>query len=95
MTDMADRQTIGKGGWPGDRAADPAGLLDDVERLLIGVGLLRVVEGWWWLSPVTGRWEAPPNSASAPPRMPVPTRAVPVESMLYDTNDESAEEGED
>lgn len=66
LTELAGRQTTGRGGWPAERAADPEGLLTDAERLLRGAGLLRVRAGWWWLSPVTGRWEAPPNAAFAP-----------------------------
>lgn len=65
LAELAGSRTTGTGGWPADRAADPDGLLADVERLLRGVGLLRVRDGWWWLSPVTGRWEAPPNAALA------------------------------
>lgn len=66
LTELAERQTTGRGGWPAERAADPDGLLDDAEQLLRGAGLLRVHDGWWWLSPATGRWEAPPNAAFAP-----------------------------
>lgn len=66
LTDLASRQTTGRGGWPADRAADPSGLLADAEALLRAAGLLRMLDGWWWLSPATGRWEAPPNSAFAP-----------------------------
>lgn len=66
LSELAARQTTGRGGWPAERAADPSGLLADAEALLRGVGLLRVTDGWWWLSPATGRWEAPPNSAFAP-----------------------------
>jgi len=79
LTALADRQSTGKGGWPAERPADPAGLLADVERLLVGVGLLRRIEDWWWLSPVMGRWEAPPNTAFAPTAMPPATRSKPVE----------------
>jgi uncharacterized protein (TIGR02678 family) len=61
LTNLAQRQTTGKGGWPADRAADPQGLLDEAERLLIGAGLLRIVEGYWWLSPALGRWEEAPT----------------------------------
>jgi Protein of unknown function (DUF2398) len=68
ITDLAERQGTGRGGWPAERVADPGRLLDDVERLLLGVGLLRIIDGGWWLSPVAGRWEAPPNAAfRAPP----------------------------
>jgi uncharacterized protein (TIGR02678 family) len=59
LTEIAARQTLGRGGWGAERAADPVGLLHDAERLLIGAGLLRPADDWWWLSPVLGRWEAP------------------------------------
>lgn len=77
LTELASRQTTGRGGWPADRAADPGRLLADAEDLLLGAGLLRVRDGWWWLSPVTGRWEAPSNAAFLPspvvPTTPTPT----------------------
>ncbi|MEA4945710.1 MAG: DUF2398 family protein [Propionicimonas sp.] len=76
LSELASRQTTGRGGWPAERAADPPGLLADAEALLRGVGLLRVRDGWWWLSPATGRWEAPPNSAFAP-TAPEPRAAAP------------------
>lgn len=66
LTELASQQTVGRGGWPPERAADPTGLLADVENLLSGVGLLRSADEWWWLSPVLGRWEAPPNQAIRP-----------------------------
>jgi hypothetical protein len=70
LTRLAERQTTGKGGWPAERAADPAGLLDDVEQLLRGVGLLRISEDSWWLSPVLGRWESPPAMPASAPGLP-------------------------
>lgn len=79
LSDLASRQTTGRGGWPAERAADPAGLLNDAERLLVGAGLLRVTDGWWWLSPATGRWEPPPNSAFAPRPVPAPRPDAPVD----------------
>jgi len=74
LTDLAAEHATGSGGWPAERVADPPGLLMDVERLLTGAGLLRLVDSWWWLSPVTGRWEAPPNTAfvSSPEAAPAP-----------------------
>jgi len=59
---LADKQSVGKGGWPADRVENPEGLLADVEQLLTGVGLLRISADWWWLSPVMGRWERPAGS---------------------------------
>ena len=72
LSDLASRQTTGRGGWPAERAADPAGLLKDAEGLLISTGLLRMDIGWWWLSPAMGRWEAPPNSAFSGGLLPTP-----------------------
>jgi uncharacterized protein (TIGR02678 family) len=66
LTDLANQQTTGRGGWPAERAADPFGLLVDVERLLTGAGLLRVFDSFWWLSPVMGRWETPPEPVLDP-----------------------------
>jgi len=77
LTTLADGHSTGKGGWPAERAADPPGLLADVECLLVGVGLLRPIDDWWWLSPVMGRWEAPPNTSFAPVAMPRDTRSKP------------------
>lgn len=91
LTEMAQRQTSGKGGWPAERVADPEGLLSDVERLLTGVGLLRTVDGWWWLSPVTGRWEAPPNTAFAPRTTTTDDHATPAVATLFDTEDDRRE----
>lgn len=97
LAEVADRQATGRGGWAAERAADPAGLLADVERLLVGAGLLRVLDGWWWLSPVLGRWEAPPNrafaAAPAPPTEPAhpaesePPEPEPFMASLFDEED--------
>jgi uncharacterized protein (TIGR02678 family) len=90
LTELATRQATGRGGWAEERAADPEGLLADVERLLVGVSLLRLVDGWWWLSPVLGRWEPPPNRAFTPAPAPIvtiePEQQVPV--SLFDEEDE-------
>ena len=59
LTAIAASQSVGSGGWPADRVNKPDRLLDDIERLLIGVGLLRVIDDHWWLSPVMGRWTPP------------------------------------
>lgn len=94
---LASTRRTGSGGWPAERAADPDGILVDVERLLRGAGLLRVGQGWWWLSPVTGRWEAPPDAAFAVPErrpepMPVTAAApepepLPTVNTLFDQED--------
>lgn len=89
LAELARSRTTGTGGWPAERAADPDGLLADVARLLRGAGLLRIRGGHWWLSPVTGRWEAPPNAALSltpptPPASRVPTGAP---GTLFDQED--------
>ena len=87
LTVLAARQTTGRGGWSAERAADPAGLLADAERLLTGTGLLRRVDDWWWLSPVLGRWEAPPNRAFAVPPSHVDAGNPPIAASLFDEED--------
>jgi uncharacterized protein (TIGR02678 family) len=66
LRDLAAGRATGRGGWSAEKAADPPGLLAEVEVLLRAVGLLRVFDEVWWLSPATGRWEPPPNAAFAP-----------------------------
>lgn len=84
LTRIAEHRTTGKGGWPAEKAADPEGLLGEAGRLLTAVGLLRVVDEIWWVSPVTGRWEAPPNAALAVPALQPPPEAPPAIDSLFD-----------
>lgn len=59
LIELADSQTVGRGGWPAEAVQNPVGLMGDVEGLLVGAGLLRIIDSHWWLSPVTGRWGEP------------------------------------
>jgi len=63
LNDIAARKRAGRGGMPADLLDDLDGMHRQVEELLTGVGLLRQIDGWWWISPVIGRWEPPPTSA--------------------------------
>jgi hypothetical protein len=85
LTGLANQQTTGRGGWPAERAADPSGLLVDVERLLTGAGLLRVFDSFWWLSPVMGRWETPPEPVldSTEPAAAKGAESAESEAMLF------------
>ncbi|WP_196763772.1 DUF2398 family protein [Mycobacterium avium] len=83
LTRLAEQQTTGKGGWPAERAADPAGLLTDVQQLLTGVGLLRIVDCCWWLSPVMGRWEPPPTAPAPTPDREFGTKYREVPQVLF------------
>ena len=65
LTEIADGQRAGRGGWSEDYKANPARLLAKAEAHLVANALLRVVDGWWWVSPALGRWEAPPNKPFA------------------------------
>ena len=50
------------GNWAGEYTEDVERLATDVYALLSGLGLVRCDgTGAWWFSPVTGRWQLPPD----------------------------------
>ncbi|MGH4012736.1 MAG: TIGR02678 family protein [Pseudonocardiaceae bacterium] len=57
--------------WRGELTDDIDAFLDAIERLLSGLGMLRIDAGGesqtWWFSPATGRWDIPP-ATQAPRR---------------------------
>ncbi|MFJ3405407.1 DUF2398 family protein [Promicromonospora sp. NPDC090134] len=61
LTQIANEQRTGRGGWSEDYTTQPSRLLAKAEAHLVANALLRVADGWWWVSPALGRWEAPPN----------------------------------
>ncbi len=61
LTQLASSR--GKGaGWKSELVEDPARLTSEVQRLLMGLDLLRIVDDGtrrvWWFSPATGRWDS-------------------------------------
>lgn len=68
LTTWAGATGGGRGGWAAEDVDNPAGLAVKVAALLTGLDLVRLdgpdpATATWAFSPVTGRWEAPPNSA--------------------------------
>jgi uncharacterized protein (TIGR02678 family) len=71
LATLAAGQAGGRGGWKQDLVRDPRALRDQVQRLLVGLDLLRLDTdedgcAWWWLSPATGRWDTPASMPPAP-----------------------------
>lgn len=60
LTELAEAQQSGSGGWSAELAADPAGRLRaEVVAFLEGLDLVRPVGDDWVFSPAIARWPAP------------------------------------
>lgn len=76
LTELADAQQSGSGGWSAELAADPAGRLRaEVVGFLEGLDLVRAAGGDWLFSPAIARWPAPRPKVRRSPKTSAPAPA--------------------
>lgn len=73
LTELAEAQQSGSGGWSAELAADPAGRLRaEVVAFLEGLDLVRADGDDWLFSPAIARWPAPRPKVCRSPKSPAP-----------------------
>jgi uncharacterized protein (TIGR02678 family) len=76
LTELAEAQQSGSGGWSAELAADPAGRLRaEVVAFLQGLDLVRADGGDWLFSPAIARWPAPRPKVRRSPKTAAPAPA--------------------
>lgn len=74
LSELADGQQAGTGGWSRDLAADPGGRLRaEVLAFLEGLDLVRADGDDWLFSPAVARWPAPTRKITKPKAKPAAT----------------------